>query len=119
MPIPHIDKVRQSKCTLDTFIHFLVMTLTYNLKLRIMKLFIIVLFGLSNSFIISSQDDSVYYAKITNTRTYMNIDRVSVTEYWFTRDKSCMINNQVKSIVRKDIGVSYLICLQAQSGQIQ
>jgi hypothetical protein len=76
-----------------------------------MKLFIIILFGLCNSFIIRSQDDSVYYAKITNTRTYMNIDRVSVTEYWFTKDKSCVMSNQIKSIVRKDLGVVCLINL--------
>jgi hypothetical protein len=77
-----------------------------------MKLFIIFLFVLCNGLILRSQDDSVYYAKITNTRTYMNIDRVSVTEYWFAKDKFCSLNSQVKSIFRKDLGVVYITDLR-------
>jgi hypothetical protein len=74
-----------------------------------MKLILIILIGLCNNFIINAQNDSVYYAKITKTRTYMNIDRVSVTEYWFTKDKYCEMTNQKKTIVRRDLGVIYLI----------
>lgn len=78
-----------------------------------MKLFTIILYCLCNSFTIRSQEDSAYYARITNTRTYKNIDRVSVTEYWFTKDKSCVISNQIKKVVRKDLGVVYSICVKA------
>jgi hypothetical protein len=75
-----------------------------------MKLSFVILFSLCNSLIIRAQD-SVYYAKITNTRTYMNIDRVSATEYWFTKDKSCVLTNRTKSIIRQDLGVVYVINL--------
>jgi hypothetical protein len=76
-----------------------------------MKSLILILIGLCNCFIINAQNDSVYYAKITNTRTYMNIERVSVAEYWFTKDKYCKISNQIKSIVRNDLGVICVIDL--------
>jgi hypothetical protein len=48
----------------------------------------------------------------------MNIDRVSVTEYWFTKDKYCEMNNQTKSIVRRDLGVIYLINLRSGTVKI-
>jgi hypothetical protein len=78
-----------------------------------MKLFIILVLSFCNSFLIIAQDDNVYYAKITNTQTYMNIDHVSVTEYWFSKDKYCTISKQRKSIVRGDLGVKYLIDLRS------
>ncbi len=78
-----------------------------------MKLFIIILISLCNNFLFSTNDDPVYYAKITNTRTYMNIDRVTVSEYWFTKDKYCSVSNQYKIIVRKDLGVTWFINLRS------
>jgi hypothetical protein len=42
----------------------------------------------------------------------MNIDRETVTEYWFTKDKYCTMSNQIKNIVRKDLGVVYVINLR-------
>ncbi len=76
-----------------------------------MNLFIIIIIGLCNSFFLKNYDDPVYYVKITNTRTYMNIDRVTITEYWFSKDKYCTLSNQRKTIVRKDIGITYFINL--------
>ncbi len=61
-----------------------------------------------------------YYAKITNTRTYMNIDRITVSEYWFTKDKYCSVSNQYKIIVRKDLGdIGSLIYVQVPAGLIR
>ncbi len=78
-----------------------------------MKLFIILVISLCNCFFITAQDDNVYYAKITTTQTYMNIDHVSVTEYWFSKEKYCTMSKQIKSIVRRDLGVKYLINLRS------
>jgi hypothetical protein len=41
----------------------------------------------------------------------MNIDRETVTEYWITKDKYSTMSNQIKSIVRKDLGMVYVINL--------
>lgn len=63
-------------------------------------------------------DDPVYYARMTNTCSYLSNDRVTVTEYWFTRDKFCSVtNNMTKTILRKDKGVQYLVNLR--SGAVQ
>jgi hypothetical protein len=81
-----------------------------------MKLFIIFVVGLLNGFHTAS--DPVYYARVTNTRTYMSSDRVTVTECWFTKDKMCSLRNQLKIIVRNDLGVLYTVNLNSGSYRI-
>ncbi|MFA5849540.1 MAG: hypothetical protein WC833_06635 [Bacteroidales bacterium] len=76
-----------------------------------MKSFILLLLCICSSIIVRGQDDTVYYAKITNTRTYMNIDRVTVTEYWFSKNKLCILSNPFKRIIRRDLGLIYSINL--------
>jgi len=80
-----------------------------------MELFLIILLGLFKGFAGETGDDPVYYAKITNTWTYMNISRENTTEYWFAKDKYCRVSNQVKTIIRKDIGVIYYINLRSNT----
>jgi hypothetical protein len=84
-----------------------------------MKLIFIILFSFLNVFLKSVFNDPVYYIKVTNVRTYMNVDRTTVTEYWFTKDKFCILNsNQIKTIIRRDLGVTYSINLRAGSYRI-
>jgi len=80
-----------------------------------MKLIIFFLLGLLNGLPIQESNDSVYYAKVTNVRNYMDQDRTTVTEIWRTKDKSCTLINQRKSILRNDLGLIYLINLQAET----
>lgn len=75
-----------------------------------MKLFILItaiaLNGLYNP------GEKVYYAKVRNSRTYMSSTNVTVTEYWFTKDKICILRNPVKTIYRKDLGIYCMINLK-------
>ena len=81
-----------------------------------MKLIVIFVMGLLNGF--HTDSDPVYYARVTNTRTYMSSDRVTVTECWFTKDKMCSLRNQLKTIVRSDLGVTYTVNLNSGSYRI-
>jgi hypothetical protein len=84
-----------------------------------MKLLIIILLSLLNGFFKSTINDPVYYVKVSNVRTYMNVDRTTVTEYWFTKDKFCILNsNQIKTVIRRDLGVTYSINLRAGTYKI-
>jgi len=83
-----------------------------------MRLIIFFLFGLLNGVPEQASDDFVFYIKITNVRNYMNLDRTTVTEMWTVTDKSCTLINQMKNIVRKDLGLIYLINLQAKTYSI-
>jgi len=78
-----------------------------------MKLPVIILIAFCSGCSNTTIDDPVYYARITSTRTYMSLDRVNVTEYWIAKDKFCTLNNQVKTITRKDLGVVYFVNLQS------
>ena len=83
-----------------------------------MRLIIFFLFGFTIGVPIQQSDDSVFYVKVTNVRNYMDLDRTTVTEIWTAKDKSCTLINQMKSIIRKDLGLIYLINLQAKTYSI-
>ena len=83
-----------------------------------MKLIIFFLIGFLNGFPGQQSDDSVFYAKVTNVRNYMDLNRTTVTEIWTAKDKSCTLINQTKSIIRKDLGLIYLINLQTKTYSI-
>lgn len=83
-----------------------------------MKLIIYIVLGLLNSLPNQQINDSVNYAKVTYVRTYMNVDRTSVSEFWITRDKSCTVTRQMKTLVRRDLGVYYVINLQAKTYRV-
>jgi hypothetical protein len=77
-----------------------------------MKLFTLFLFSFYCVFSAFAADTPSFYVKVTNTRTYMNVDRVTVTEYWFSNGNYCSQNNQTKLIYRPDQGVRYFINLK-------
>ncbi len=65
-----------------------------------------------------ASDDSVFYIKMTKVRNFMEIDRTTVTEVWTDMDKSCTLINQMKKIVRKDLGLIYSVNLQEETYSI-
>lgn len=77
-----------------------------------MKLFTLFLLSFCLGFSAFAADNPAYYLKVTNTRTYMNVDRVTVAEYWFSDGTYCSLNNQMKVIYRPDQGVRYYINLK-------
>jgi len=78
-----------------------------------MKQLLIILLGISFIFPAKAGDDPVCHARIINKRTYMNVSREYPMEYWIAKDKYCYINNnQIKTIVRKDLGVVYTILVK-------
>jgi len=83
-----------------------------------MRLIIFFLLGFTNGVPKQQSDDSVFYAKVTNVRNYMDLNRATVTEIWTANDKSCTLINQMKRIIRKDLGLIYLINLQAKTYSI-
>jgi hypothetical protein len=80
-----------------------------------MLLIILILTGLSNGLTPPQKADSVYYAKVTYVRNYMNSDRTTVTEFWNAREKSCQQTGQRKLIRRSDLGLLYSINMQAKT----
>lgn len=81
-----------------------------------MNLAFLIMLGILKGF--TGNDDPVYYARVTNTWSYLSNERITVTEYWFTQDKSCSVSNNInKTIIRKDIGMQYSVNLR--SGSVQ
>lgn len=74
-----------------------------------MDLFILLFSFFLNNGSSPFQDETVYYARISNVRNYMNVDRSTVTEYWSGKDKSCFMTSQVKIVTRNDLGARYTI----------
>lgn len=83
-----------------------------------MNLIILFLFSYLNWSLFPQIDDSVYYAKIKNVRNYFDQDRITVTEIWSTKDMSCILTNQRKTIYRNDQGLIYSLNLQSKNYSI-
>jgi hypothetical protein len=78
-----------------------------------MNIAFLILLGILRGYAVS--DDPVYYARVTNTWSYLSNDRITVTEYWFTKDKLCSVTTNSKTIIRKDKGVRHLVNLRTGS----
>ncbi|MFC2121993.1 hypothetical protein ACFLTI_10410 [Bacteroidota bacterium] len=55
----------------------------------------------------TAKENTVYHAVVKKTRIYNNIPRDQNIEYWFTKDKTCIVQRGMKTIVRKDLGLVY------------
>jgi hypothetical protein len=81
-----------------------------------MNITFFILFGIMKG--VTFNDDPVYYARMTNTWSYLGNDRITVTEHWFSKEKSCsVVNNINKTIIRKDKGLQYSVNLRTGSVQ--
>ena len=56
----------------------------------------------------------VYHAVVTSTRTYMDASRTRHSDYWFTREKSCISNGRVTTIERRDQGLIYTMIIRTK-----
>lgn len=62
---------------------------------------------------VAAQDLPAYHAVISNSRTYMDTNRKTQSDYWFTKDKTYISNGRVTTIERKDLGIVYTLVVRS------
>ncbi len=80
-----------------------------------MKTFLLSLLSLVILVPVSAKQPKEYHAVVSSTRTYMDVSRVTKSDYWFTKDKTYITNGRVSTIVRNDLGVIYTLIVSSNT----